>query len=213
MELRNQQEQQNEYETLLAANRGLRRRLFVVLAVLGGILLLMVAVLLVLHFALSGNGDDASPHIEFFAPYEGNIFEFEEYLGLDRSVTYFDGQVYRSIETDNEKDFDRAVLFLRDFLEIMTRGDASAYNAAFTFSPQQKPFSQQMIYESVICYEGYTTDETDKLIVYRLEYKIHRNDGTLRRDVGSDGMIPQWVVVRVTDGGDLSIDTLTAVRP
>ena len=213
MELRNQQEQQNEYEALLSANRGLRRRLFWVLAVLGGIVLLMVAVLLTLHFTLSGNGDDTSPHIDFFDPYEGNIFEFEEYLGLDRSVTYFDGQVYRSIEEDNGESFDRAVLFLRDFLKTMTRGDVEAYNAAFTVSPRQKQFSQQMIYESVICYEGYTTDETDRLIVYRLEYKIHRNDGTLRRDVGSDGMIPQWAVVRVTDSGEISIDALTAVRP
>lgn len=206
-------DQQKEYEALLAANRGLHRRMLVILAILGGIVVLMIAVLLSLHFALSGRDETPPPRIDFFKPYEGDIFEFEEYLALDRSITYFDGWVYRSIEEDNENDFDRAVILVRDLLRSMTRGDAAAYNAAFTVDPEQAPFSQQMIYESAICYEGYTTDDSDKLYVYRLEYKIHRNDGTLRRDVGSDGMLPQWAVVRETYDGRVSVDSLTTSRP
>jgi hypothetical protein len=170
-------------------------------------------VLLILYFVTLNRGESEPPKIDFFAPYGGDIFASEEYLALDRSVSYFDGAVYRSITDANEEEFDLAVLFLRDLLHIMTRGDHAAYNAAFTRPAGQAEFSQQMIYESVIAYEGSTTDGGDRLIVYRLEYKIHRNDGTLRRDVGSDGIKPQWAVVRVTDDGRISLDSLTLSRP
>lgn len=205
-------EQRERYEALIAANRAMKKRMLLILAVLGAILVLMVAVLLILHFAF-GNGDGDAPRIEFYAPYEGDIFEFGEYLALDRSISYFDGYVYRSIEENDEESFDRAVLFLRDFIVIMTRGDVAAYNASFTEDPHAESFSQQMIYEAVICYESDGVDGGDRLILYRLEYKIHRNDGTLRRDVGSDGMRPQWALVRVKDNGAVSIESLGDTHP
>ena len=202
------QEQKEKYEELMAASRRMKKRLLWILLGILGIFALMLSVLLILNFAFARESEPPL-EIDFFAPYEGDIFEFEEYLSLDRSIFYFDGAVYRSIEEDGEESFDRAVLFMRDFLKVMMRGDAEAYNAAFTENPRQEAFSQQMIYEAAICSESYSNDGGDKLIVYRLEYKIHRNDGTLRRDVGSDGMRPQWAIVRVTDDGRISIDSLT----
>ncbi len=198
------------YEALLAQNQRMKRRFLLMLAILGGVVLLMTAVLLLLHFAFSQTKEPEPPRIHFYAPYGGDIFESEEYLSLDRRVYYFDGAIYLEVKGEG---FDPAVLFLRDFLEIMTRGDTAAYNAAFTVDPHQTEFSQQMIYASEICYEGSVNDGGDKLYTYRLEYKIHRNDGTLRRDVGSDGMRPQWAVVRVRNDGGISIDSLTTERP
>ena len=207
------QDQQKKYEELLAASRKMKRRMLQVLAVLGGIVVLMVSVLLILYFVTLNRTEAEPPRIDFFAPYQGDIFEAEEYLSLDRSVSYFDGAVYRSLTDENEGEFDLAVLFLRDFIDIMTRGDHVAYNAAFTSPAGQAEFSQQMIYEAVIAYEERGVDGGDRLIVYRLEYKIHRNDGTLRSDVGSDGIKPQWAVVRATDDGRISLDSLTLSRP
>jgi len=207
------QEKKREYEELLAASKAMKRRMLQILAILGGVMLLMLAVVIGVHFAFAGEEENASPQIDFYAPYDGDIFSFDEYLALDRSTSYFDGYVYRSIEEENEKSFDGAVLFLRDFLEMMKRGDVKGYNAAFTVDPHQSDFSQQMIYEAAICYERQGTDAQDRLILYRLEYKLHRNDGSLRRDVGSDGMKPLWAVVRVTPDGVCSLDSLTGESP
>lgn len=204
------QTQKEKYEELLSQNKKMKRRFLIILALLCAGVLLMFLTLVLLHFVLSGNADPDSPNIHFYAPYDGDIFISEEYLALDRRVFYYDGSIYLEIKDDS---FDPAVLFLKDFLEIMTRGDTAAYNASFTRNPGQKDFSQQMIYEAQICYEKSTVDGGDKLYTYRLEYRIHRNDGTLRDDVGSDGMRPQWALVRVRDDGRVTLDSLTTKRP
>ena len=209
----NTQENKEKYEALLAANKKMKRHLLLILAILGGAMLLLLAAVLIVHFAFSEKEESEPPKIIFSAPYDGDIFSFDEYLALNRSTSYFDGYVYRSIEKENEDGFDASVLFLRDFLETMKRGDVKGYNAAFTFDPHQPSFSQQMIYEASICYERQGTDADDRLILYRLEYKLYRNDGSLRQDVGSGGMKPLWALVRVTPDGECSIDSLTVIMP
>ena len=51
----------------------------------------------------------------------------------------------------------------------------------------------------------------ERLITYRLEYMIHRNDGTFRRDVGSDASRPQDITVRVGTDGKILIERLVTI--
>ena len=56
------------------------------------------------------------------------------------------------------------------------------------------------------------TDENgDKLVTYILEYMIYQNDGTFRRDVGSDAIRPQHVTLRVSPSGDMHIEKIVTI--
>ncbi len=214
----NSSEQNEKYAKLLAENRRLKKRMLAVLAVVFGIVILSTALIVILYFVSLPTETDggANAEIEFYPPYTGDIFEFEEYLAYDRNVYYFDGYVRRSVEEEHLEEYDGNVRFLYHFLKIMTEGDAEAYNACFTKNPNVPAFSQQMIYEAEIEYLSNTAEANgDRVYTYCLKYKIHRNDGSLRDDVGSDGIIPQYAVLRATPDGRISVDALytEAQRP
>ena len=46
-------------------------------------------------------------------------------------------------------------------------------------------------------------------VTYRVDYMIRKNNGTFRRDVGSDAIRPQYVVLLVSpDGSDIAIENV-----
>ena len=108
---------------------------------------------------------------------------------------------------------------MRDFLEIMMQADVDAYNACFNEiyyqnNKQQTSFSQQMIYAAEIRYASEEkTADGEKTVTYYLCYKLYENDGSLRRDVGSDAVVPMKVVLRVTARGEISISEWSTTRP
>ncbi|MBE6590274.1 MAG: hypothetical protein E7643_08850 [Ruminococcaceae bacterium] len=203
-------EKKERYTQLLEKNKRLKKKMVTALAVLLCVVLLLIGILLVLYFVtLPPEEETEAPDIEFSPTYDGNIFEFDEYLAYDRNVYYFDGRVRISVDGEHMENYDGNVRFLYAFLESMTKGDAKTYNACFTEPAGVSSFSQQMIYEAEIGYLGNTLEQDgDRVYTYSLKYKIHRNDGSLRRDVGSDVMIPQYVVLRATPEGRISIDRL-----
>ena len=96
--------------------------------------------------------------------------------------------------------------------------DVEAYNACFneiyyqTHTPKTS-FSQQMIYDAKITYQNTKTDHNgDTLIAYSLAYKLWQNDGSVRRDVGSQAIVPLYVVLRVDSEGTIQIETMVSVR-
>ena len=68
-----------------------------------------------------------------------------------------------------------------------------------------------MLYQCKITYIDDGTDGADKLMVYRLEYMIFRNDGSFRRDIASDASRPQNVLLRVTPDGRISIENISTI--
>ena len=110
------------------------------------------------------------------------------------------------------------VLYLRDFLKIMMRADVEAYNNCFNevyykTHKKQEAFSQQMIYEAEIRFGGETKKENgERTVIYYLLYKLYENDGSLRRDVGSDAVVPMIVELRITPAGEISINALESTR-
>ena len=88
--------------------------------------------------------------------------------------------------------------------------DAKAQSIIYLKENQIPDFTQQMIYESHIYY--YSTEaqkDGSKLVTYRLEYKIYQNNGTYRRDVGSDSPKPEYLVLWVSpDESDIKIERI-----
>jgi hypothetical protein len=101
-------------------------------------------------------------------------------------------------------------------MQTIIKGDAVAYNKMFNakYFEDNEPkdaFSQQMLHEIKIRFLSESKEGEERLITYRLEYMIHRNDGTFRRDVGSDASRPQDITVRVGTDGKILIERLVTI--
>ena len=70
-----------------------------------------------------------------------------------------------------------------------------------------------MIYEAEIRFAGVEDGKNgEKIATYYLFYKLYENDGSLRRDVGSDAVVPMHVVLRTTPTGEISISEWESTR-
>ena len=210
-------------ETAVEQTRRMKKRILIVgAAVLAVLLLLFLTLWLVDHLA-NRNAGAPDGDYKFYPPYDGDIMENEEYLGLNRMIDYCnDPQGYglrQSITEENEEAFDASVLFLRDYLQTVIAGDANAYNAYFNnvyFEDNQPKtaFYQQMLYNMVIYYESTEKqDGGDTLTTYRLEYMIYRNNGSFHADVGSDAILPRHVTLRISPDGTIKIEGIRTSYP
>ena len=216
-------EKRGAKEALSRMQEGSKKQKRVILTVLvcavGVMALLLGAVALIVALGKNG-GDVPQGDYEFYPVYEGDIMENEEYLGLNRHVEYCsDPSGYglkMSITDENREEFDESVLFLYDYIQTIIRGDSVAYNKMFHVkyfedNEQKDAFSQQMLHEIKIRFLSESKQGEERLITYRLEYMIHRNDGTFRRDVGSDASRPQDITVRVGTDGKILIERLVTI--
>lgn len=200
-------------EQVLAAKKLKKRILIVLASVLGALLVLLLLVLLLQGIRNSMNEPEV-PEYEFYPTYTGNILENPSYLNLNRDVVYsYDstGVGFSTSITDEEWDtLDGEVKFLYQYLQIIIAGDVEGYNACLSERyirefGREDAFSPQMLYEMRISY--YRTD-ADGGKVYLLEYKIHRNDGSFRTDVGSGMCRPQYVKVIEPEEGQYRIENI-----
>ena len=215
---------QNQLQTIVEQNKKMRKKLLIALAVVVGVVAILITVLLIVQ-ACQAKEDDAFslPENYFYPTYHGDIFEYEDYLEKRPDVIFYcddPNGVGRttSIDADREDEFTSEVLYLRDFLLIMMHADIDAYNNCFNeiyYKKHQKKteFSQQMIYDAEIRFMGEEEAASgEKTTTYYLLYKLYQNDGSLRRDVGSDAIVPMRVVLRTTPEGQISISEWATTR-
>ena len=181
----------------------------ILLILLGVSVLFVVTLVLVNHFLSKKEEDKVDEYIHFYNVEEGDIFENEEYLALNRSVLYCDDPSgwyghTSEITAEDRLSFEPTVLFAEDYLIALIYGNSGALRAMCTseyLKEHEIPeFTQQMIYEAKITY--YSTEGQEDgttLVTYRLDYKIYRNNGTYRRDVGSRTVKPEYLVLRVSN--------------
>ncbi len=214
--------EENQMERPQGAEQKLKKKmLWVLLGILGVMLLLLCLVLLLQSLLQWGGEGEDDGYIHFYPTYAGDIFSYGPYLELNRSVSYCaDAAGYGvtlSITEANRADFDVYVLYLCDWIKLMTYGAVEDYNACFSESylrehGAQAAFSPQMIYNACIYFVSEEQDGDGLLRTYRLDYMIHRNDGTLRRDVESDAIRPQYVQLRVGADRSIQIDALYVLK-
>ena len=144
-----------------------------------------------------------------------DILSDPDYLALDRSISFKQGNqtitIDRTFRSENG-----TVEFMLDYLDCIISGDYKSYGEFFSklyFETEKIPeiFTMQRIYEITIEFLGETpTVESNKNYTeYRLslDYKINRNDGTLRNDMGSDCFRTQYFLITNREG-ELKIDTI-----
>ncbi len=151
-----------------------------------------------------------STHIFVTPDYDEDIYQDEGYLDLNRYITFSDGYLATTLTEAEHAEQDDDVRFMIDYIGTIIAGDAEAYNACYSDEYYAEPdcapldrFTAQKLYnitltrtdtETVDGENGYTTHG------YRVEYMIRHNNGTFRRDLGSDSIRAQYLVISDREG-------------
>ena len=131
-------------------------------------------------------------NIKLYPPdWESDIMNDSEYAQMDYRVHYYDvdsGAIY-SLEKEDLPSATPEIRFFYYYFEAIRLGDAERY--AEFFSPDYdgayeipESFTEQMVYDIYI--EPYTSDN-EAQESYKVFYKIARNNGTFRQDIGEIG--------------------------
>ena len=212
----------NEQPSLNELKQTQKKNVKTALFIMSGILVFAVAGLLLLNHFLTKEDDTSEKYIHFYPVDDRNIFENPDYLSLNRSVLFCDdpsgwyGQT-TEITAEERMGFDATVRFADDYLNALIYGSESALRAMcssdYLSVHEISDFTQQMIYEAKIIYHSTEGREGGgKLVTYRLDYKIYKNNGTYRRDVGSDTVKSEYLVLGVSsDESEICIEDI--LRP
>ena len=214
---------ETKLQNIAEQNKKMRKKLMVALAVTVGIVAILITTLLIVKACQEREEPFTLPDSYFYPTYKGDIFAYADYLDKRPDVIFYcedpDGLGRTtSIDADREDEFTKETLFLRDFLLIMMHADVDAYNNCFNEmyykkNDKKETFSQQMIYEAEIRYASEEDGKNgEKITTYYLFYKLYENDGSLRRDVGSDAVVPMRVVLRTLPTGEISISEWATTR-
>lgn len=205
----------------------LRRRIGIALVCLVGF---AVVAILLIHFMSKSETPElpelpTEPPEAFVEPrFDYDILKDAEYLALNRSVCYSDGTITRELEEAERTTMGAGVALLWDMLDRIIAGDTEGYNALFTQAYIQKngaheDFTMQQLYganaQTGILLEVDRSEvkeedgRTVTYLLYRVTYRIHKNDGTFRRDIGSDEARPQIILLTDREGGRFKIDSIS----
>lgn len=189
-------------------------RLRRVLPAVAGVLVLCVAVTVLLVLLLPEDLPAAEPaekEYVFDPVYDGDILQAPEYLELDRQIYFYDRDFNaREVLDEGQISSDGALQLLSDYLNSLINGYPEACRALFTESALAEhpvpDFAQQMIYRITLSIVA--QEERDGVLrrTYCVDYMIHRNNGTYRRDVGSDAIRSEFITVIGTADGEYRID-------
>ena len=186
-----------------------KKQVLILLASLIAAALLMLALLPLLSGLAFSPQEPELPQINFADPSLSRDIESDaDYMSLDRAIYYrtVDGYEIRTeIPEEAYSAQPEAVQMLISWLYAARRGDVSAYNACFSpeyiqKSGEQPAFTMQKIYNITITYHGRVSDSSvsggyARTLLYSLSYCIKDNNGSLRKDMGSDVSREQYITV------------------
>ena len=188
-----------------------------ILWILGGILLIFLLTFIALSLLLPKDKKE-DEKIKFYPVTDENIFENSQYVSQNRTVYYCDNssgyEHITPINEDNRTEYSAEVIFAEAYLNNVILGDEISLRQMCTQSCLEKnpipDFTQQKLYDLCIYpYQTETLQDGSRRVTYKLMYKILENNGTYRRDVGSNGARPEYLVLRVSqDGRSIKIEDI-----
>ena len=180
--------------------------------VVGLMLVLGIIVILASKCERKNAGPQTMPDFGYdfveIIPHE-NIYTDASYLSKDRLIYYATGSSQTVIDRETPERYDAVVLFFCNFIDAIISGDSIKYNSFFSdeyikASGAHEPFTMQKVYDIIltkISSSPYRADGFEGTkSVYTLEYKIKDNNGTFRRDIGSDMNRTQYISVLEVNG-------------
>lgn len=190
-----------------------RRSVLLAVAVTLAVIVLTVTLLLLLLPEDQAPTDPSGGSTVFYPPYDGDVRENGAYLALDRQFYLCDPD-YGSREAIDDGQFaaNAELALLRDYINSLIDGYPNACRSLFTASALDASpipdFEQQMIYRVEISRVSQEVSGGEKRVTYSLSYMIYRNNGTYRRDVGSNAVRPEYLTLLEVSEGDYRIDGL-----
>lgn len=190
----------------------LKRTIFAVVAVLA----VLVVVLIVLQFVLDNvqkkpeTKEEYSFRNYYMEDYNADIFSEEEYICLDRRIMFstLDGWEYDLLNVD-ESALGYGEKFFIEYFELVTHGRYEEYPDLFTKEYRENPegfekyvnrhFTQQRIHDINIRMIADTANTKEEYTYngqlctygyYEVSFKVFHNDGTFRRDLPENGVVP-----------------------
>lgn len=141
-----------------------------------------------------------------------DILEYEEYLKYDRTIQYcYTAGVQVSVNDKTLSSYDASFRLIYELIGTLIAGDSDAYNELVHEDVGHfDSFTQQQVYDVVITKYSESTKQSEtgsySEYVYVVEYKIHENNGTYRKDIESDANRPQYFVINDSTGELLIMD-------
>ncbi|MBE6586892.1 MAG: hypothetical protein E7647_00590 [Ruminococcaceae bacterium] len=188
--------------------RSSKKKKIVIISVFAGLLLLGVISWIILYALpeknvnpmfsqekqeeIVGMYGSTQSYIYYPIDYDLDIMTEKEYLDLDRCIYYTEGAETFSLNEYPLEELDADMQFFFKYFDLAISGNYDEYNKLFTenYYKSNEPyysFTQQMIYDIRIERLGEDVIDGDDVFYYNVSYKIHRNNGTFRNDIGSDG--------------------------
>lgn len=174
--------------------------------------LLLICTILAIALRRGGKAPDATEH--FRTPdYTLDITTVSEYMDKDRFITYTYGAESIGLDESNQNSFGKGVSFFVKYFKTLIDGDTDGYNALFTEEYYRRAdpmptFTKQMIYDQRVEKIKEDTGGAFTEYVFAVTYRIYKNDGTFRREIGSDGAKVQFFYL--TDkSGEVLINKIT----
>ena len=142
-----------------------------------------------------------------------DIMKEKEYLDLDRMIYFTKGAETIAITDELLESAPEDIAFFAKYFDLAIAGKYKEYNELFTdnYYKSNEPyysFTQQMIYDIHIDLLGEDQVGDNYEYYYDVTYKIHRNNGTFRNDIGSDGSKTLFFTL-VDNGDEILIDSIT----
>lgn len=163
------------------------------------------------------NSDRKAPSYTFYTPdYNSDIFSDPDYDGVVVPyISYTNNAITYTIIEEDYSDFGPVVELFGNYFDSLKAGDAASFSALhserfFKHNYYWESIAPQRLYNINIEYM-FEKDMTDELYgevtkyVYRTSYKIMKNDGTFRSDIGSDASRDMYLEI-VYKNGELFID-------
>lgn len=158
------------------------------------------------------------------ADFDLNIYEDEEYQVLMRGrfLHYCNSytNVTVSITKDTASQYGTELAFLTDYIYAIIEGDHEAYNACFSEQyyasgkSKKEDFTMQQLHHIVLTKlsqeEVSENGKNYTKFLYSVEYQIHKNNGTFRKDIG-DGTRAQYMEITNREGA-WRIDSITTAQ-
>lgn len=125
------------------------------------------------------------------ADYNEDIYADEEYMQKDHSIAYKSGPDTYYITDGNYGTHGATIEFFCRYFDTVINGRYEEYDAYFTdfyFENQKNKdrFTPQKLYDIKVELVGTSTGESVTTYNFYVEFKIVKNNGTFRNDIGSN---------------------------
>lgn len=186
-------------ETTQKAN--VKKRMIIIIVSVFAVLALLLAASYAIDLYNKKNSDEQNKPINYnFYPadYDENIYDDSHYIELISGdfIYYTDNStnVTLGISTETAKNYGADVEFVVDYIYAIINGDCDKYNGFFSdnyFEKNEKKdrFTMQKLYDVKITKVGSNDinrgDGVYTEYTYTVEYKILKNNGTFRNDIGA----------------------------